>query len=255
MVKIPGIQMVTVLALAAGCGGGSPRTPDYPPPLDPLSGPASRSSGTQRLSHTSDLDLPDLEVQAYNSRSIPGGVACLIRLREMQVPFDSIEQLKGVDTPVRITGPVGGIHYPSLGRRSLECDCRFALALLRAAPILRNLGVTEMHFSSAYRYTRAPSGRLSRHAYGLALDVHRVTVAGELLWISRDYQVALGDGCRGDSPALNRMACLMKKWGLFDRVLTPDYNEAHHNHFHLAILSHERRRFIPQDAPARPVKD
>jgi hypothetical protein len=85
----------------------------------------------------------------------------------------------------------------------LICDCRLALALVQAAPYLRNLGITEVHFSSAYSYRLMPSGKLSRHARGLAIDIHRVTANGEIL-------------------------------------RAPDHHKSHYNHFHLAIISSQR---------------
>jgi len=199
---------------------------------------------------------PVENLKAHDSRTLPGGLACLIQLQELGISHRNLRSLRGVDTPVRVTGLVGGIRYKPMGRRSLIADCRLVLALHRAAPYLRNLGVSEVHFSGAYSYRRMPSGRLSRHAMGLAIDVHRVVVGDRLLKVSEDYELGLEeDGCRSDAPPLNRMACLLQDWGLFDRVLTPDFDRAHFNHFHLAILSLHRRRHVPRDSPPRALVD
>jgi hypothetical protein len=187
------------------------------------------------------------QLHRYSTRSLPGGLTCLIRLKRQGIPHVHLKRLRGVDTPVRITGPIGGITYRSTGRRTLAGDCRLALALHRAAPYLRHLGVTELHFSSAYSYRMMPSGRPSRHAMGLAIDIHRVRVGEELLTLEEDYALGQGDSCTGDSPVLNRVACLLREKGLFDRVLTPDFDKAHYNHLHLAILSMHRRRRPPRD--------
>jgi hypothetical protein len=171
------------------------------------------------------------------------------------VRYRSREQVKGILTPVEVLGPLGDIHYRATGRRPMLCDCRLALALLRAAPLLSNLGITELHFSNTYRYSRMPSGKLSRHALGLAIDVHRVRTDRDLLRVERDFERGLDDGCQSHRPTLNRMACLLGRWGLFDRILTPDDDQAHYNHFHLAILSLHRRRFPPGDTPSEPEPD
>ena len=144
---------------------------------------------------------------------------------------------------MRVTGPVGGITYRPLGRHGLVADCRLVLALHRAAPYLQNLGITELAFSGAYSYRMMPSGRPSRHALGLAIDVHQVQVDAGPLLVDRDFElgVAPEQACRRGAPVLNRMACLLKQWGLFDRVLTPDFDRAHYNHLHLAILALRRR--------------
>ncbi len=192
--------------------------------------------------------LDHSQLQHYSSRTLPGGLACLIKLKTNGIHHAHLRRLRGVDTPVRITGPIGGVLFRALGRLPLACDCRLALALHRAAPYLRNLGVTELHFSNAYSYRVMPSGRPSRHAMGLAIDVHRVKVGDEVLKLEEDYALSLPDGgCTGDSPVLNRVGCLLRDKGIFDRVLTPDFDRAHHNHFHLAILSLHRRRRPPRD--------
>ena len=194
--------------------------------------------------------------EPYNTRTIPGGVTCLIRLKRLGVPFRSLEQMNNVDTPVQITGPVNGILYKSMWRGKLICDCRFAVALHRAGLILRNLGVAQMHFSSSYRNSRLGSGRLSRHAMGLALDIHRVlTKKGDLLKVKEHYRRRLADGCMGSSPLLNRIGCLLIEWGVFDRALTPDYDRAHYNHYHFSILTLHRRRYPPKDGVQKPIED
>ena len=84
---------------------------------------------------------------------------------------------------------------------------------------------------------------------GDAIDVHKVRAGGELLDVRTDFGVGLQDGCSADSPVLNRMACLLRAWRVFDWVLTPDFNREHDNHFHLDIYCLYRRRFVPKDAP------
>ena len=237
-----------LLALWSACSGpavhGEPVTTAKPLPVRAgAQGPSP--AGPRPVHHLKPL----------STRTIPGGVACLIRLRELQIPFRSRDSVNGIDTPVQITGPISGIRYRSLGRRPLLCDCRLALALARASLILANLDVRELQFSSAYRYSRMSSGKLSRHGMGLALDVHRVLVGDKLLSVKADFARDLADGCHGTSPPLNRMACLFKRWRLFDRVLTPDFDRAHHNHFHLAILSLHRRRFPPRDGRTEPLHE
>ena len=65
-----------------------------------------------------------------------------------------------------------------------------------------------------------------------------------------DYVLGLEDGCSGSSPPLNRMACWLRTRGYFDWVLTPDFDRAHGNHFHLDIYCLHRRRVPVKAAPA-----
>jgi hypothetical protein len=210
-------------------------------PLLPRSSAASQNT-TPREERA---PLAPAVLERHDPRTIPGGLACLIRLRALEIEFSSLPALRGVDTPVKVTGPIGGIVYAGLGGgpKPLYADCRLVLALHRAAPYLRSLGVKVMHFSNAYSYRLMPSGRLSQHAMGLAIDVHRVTIGDELLDVQEDFELAREDGCAG--PPLNRMACLLKSWGLFDWVLTPDFDAAHRNHFHLDLYDLHRRKHRP----------
>ena len=78
-------------------------------------------------------------------------------------------------------------------------------------------------------------GRLSLHAYGLALDVHEVTADGKSFVVARDFARGLSNGCAADAPVLNRLACRFAQLRLFQELLTPDSNADHRDHLHFAI--------------------
>jgi hypothetical protein len=102
--------------------------------------------------------------------------ACLDGLRERGVNF--VEwPTKGVRTPVKVLGAIGGVNLRSHDPRStgkvVLMDCELARALSEAAAAFQALGVRELQYSGAYQYrTRRRSTRLSEHAHGLAIDVH-----------------------------------------------------------------------------------
>jgi hypothetical protein len=162
---------------------------------------------------------------------LPGGEVCLQKLAQAGVSFQPLDEIRGVETPIAIKSTIGGIRYHS-AFGPMVSDCRFALALAHAAPELSALGVTEIGFSGAYSYRMSRVGRLSLHAYGLALDVHQIVVDGRRLSVDRDF--ARGIGC-GVGPALNRVACRLRELGIFRELLTPDYNADHNDHFHLGV--------------------
>lgn len=165
----------------------------------------------------------------------PSGEACLSRLRESGVAFQEVSEKRGVSTPIAIEGPIGGVKYFTLGSAPMVSDCRLALALAKVAPELRGLGITAMRFSGAYSYRMAKVGRLSLHAYGLALDVHEVIADGRSYVVARDFARGLPNGCAEQAPLLNRLACRLVELRLFQELLTPDSNADHHDHLHLAI--------------------
>jgi hypothetical protein len=165
----------------------------------------------------------------------PGGDACLGQLRAAGVPFQVVADRRGVSTPIAIEGPIGGVRYWTIGAGPMVSDCRLALALAKVAPELRGLGISAMRFSGAYSYRMAKVGRLSLHAYGLALDVHEVTADGKSYVVARDFAKGLPNGCAEGAPMLNRLACRLAQLRLFQELLTPDSNADHHDHLHIAI--------------------
>jgi hypothetical protein len=165
----------------------------------------------------------------------PPGDDCLDRLRGAGVAFNLVSDKRGVETPITILGPIGGVRYWTVGAGAMVSDCRLALALAKVAPELRALGITAIRFSGAYSYRMARVGRLSLHAYGLALDVHEVTAYGQSYVVARHFAKGLPNGCAADAPVLNRLACRLSQLRMFQELLTPDSNADHHDHLHIAI--------------------
>lgn len=176
---------------------------------------------------------------------------CLRRLRAMHIPYRRLHHVKGVATPIRVLGHrIGRTRYvPRYKSNKMIMDCRMAVALARANEIFKVNQISALVFSNFYcwRYVEE-SGRLSRHALGLAVDVHAfIDRRGRRLEVVRDYQKGLGKGrtCEGRAKSyrarvLRDLACDLDSSSLFETVLTPDYNKGHRNHFHISV-------FHPQD--------
>lgn len=149
----------------------------------------------------------------------------------------------GIAHPVQITGPIGGIALTSADQ-PLVIDCSLAVSLAEAGPYLRGLGIERATFSSAYsRRNVRGTNRPSKHSYGLAIDVHTFTGPDlGTLRVDRDYEQGLGDevNCVGapltqGGAVLKVLQCQLVRSGLFHLVLSPDYDDAHHDHFHLEV--------------------
>jgi len=161
------------------------------------------------------------------------GAECLAELREAKVGFAPLRELPGVTTPVEIRGRLGGVEYWVVGGTPLQMDCRLALTLAKVGAVLGHHGVTRVRFSGAYVYKTTSSGRLSHHAYGLAIDLHEFTFGQRTVSVKQAFSRNVG--CQQPVPALNRLACDLKATSYFDEFLTPDYNAAHRDHLHLSI--------------------
>jgi hypothetical protein len=101
----------------------------------------------------------------------------------------------------------------------------------------------DLQASGLHQTTWAPPG--TRHPAGLAIDVgllHKKD--GHWLSVARQFQGHIGDKTCGDgahvpeSPdakELRALVCEASDLGVFTYVLTPDYNAAHVDHFHMEI--------------------
>jgi hypothetical protein len=201
-----------------------PSVIDAPPPLAPL--PEGRAVG-----RTS----PDL---------------CLDLLVAHEVGFEPVdpEAAPGIEAPVRLVGPIGGVSLGSSSRtwNNEVYDCRLVLALLAWSSELAEAGVVRIDHASSYRPGArvSASGAPSGHAAGLALDVMRFHRAdGSVLdvldlWSSAERGAdPCGDGHDdpGDLAALRALVCGAAEADLFQIVLTPHFNETHRNHVHLEV--------------------
>jgi hypothetical protein len=125
--------------------------------------------------------------------------------------------------------------------------CELVHTLFHAEPVFASLGITDLVYSEAYDYrTRRHSHRLSEHAHGLAIDVHRFRDwKGNEYNVARDYPLDNEQGRR-----LRTLASRLSQSGLFRIILTPADNADHYNHYHLeafpgpltAVARRARRR-------------
>lgn len=197
------------------------------------------------------------------------GPKCLAELTRRGIAFTPVERAPGVLAPVRLTKDIGGVLYrtdaPDHTRAQSPhevFDCRLVLALSDFSVILRSRAIDEVRIFSAWRPPPPswPDGKLAiRHPGALAIDIARFGKAlaeGQLpkdrqwLNVKRDWSGAIGAPACGPGAAsprptssaplapakeLRSIVCEASEQRLFTSILTPNYNRAHENHFHLEI--------------------
>jgi hypothetical protein len=166
---------------------------------------------------------------------LPGGTLCLARLSERGVRYRRLEHELGVKTPIAVDGAIAGVRFYTGANGPLIADCRLVLALDLVLPNLSAMGVSDVRFSGAYVYRLSNKGRVSLHAYGLAIDMHGFTRLGVHYEVQRDFKKGLGASLRPDAPAINAIAERFRQSGLFHEYLTPDDNSDHHDHVHVGV--------------------
>jgi hypothetical protein len=159
---------------------------------------------------------------------------------------------QGVPDPVTVTTPINGIVHRYVEyetpRSSFFMDCSLALSLARAAPYLRERSVVEMVDIGVYNYRCIGGGvppdcenGISQHAYAKAIDIAGFTdAAGTYYSVNDDWVIddepTCGAGTEGEKDAfLHEIICAMKEEDVWNIVLTPNYNAAHRNHFHVDL--------------------
>jgi Extensin-like protein C-terminus len=187
--------------------------------------------------------------------------ACTRELDARGVVYGRAPGSAGVLAPVRLPKGVGGVVFRSdapdhaIATSPFDVfDCRLTLALHDYAKILRAHEVEEVRIFSAWRPTRGVGpGPATRHPGGLAVDIARFgkkLEPGEKerrwLVVERDFHGRVGTVPCGsaavppapassDAKELRSMLCEAVDQHLFTVVLTPNYDHAHRNHFHLEV--------------------
>ena len=163
----------------------------------------------------------------------------------------------GIAKPVEVTSALGGIEVS--GDEPLVIDCSLVVSLDEAAHYMKALGMTKAHFASAYsRRNVRGTNHPSKHSYGLAIDVSSFTGPDiGTLRVDKDYEQGLGDAvdCVGQpltqgGAILKVLQCQLVRSGLFHLVLSPDYDDAHHDHYHLEVIPWQERSALRASSPA-----
>src|SRR5690606_11375259 len=134
-------------------------------------------------------------------------------------------------------------------RATLFGDCTLMKSLAEAAPIVRARGVAEIADLGIYNYRcidqskTPPNCSMSQHADATAIDLARfVTTDGTSYSVLDDWVVDTSDTCTAETDGekdafLHELICELKAAGVWNIVLTPNYNDAHRNHFHVDLTT------------------
>jgi hypothetical protein len=181
---------------------------------------------------------------------------CLAELDARGVAYKRAKR-PGIALGVEITGALGGVQIA--GDDPLVIDCSLAVSLFEVGRYMRALGIEQAHFASAYsRRNVRGTNHPSKHSYGLAIDMSRFTGPDlGTVRVDRDYEQGLGDAldCVGapltqGGAVLKILQCQLVRSGLFHLVLSPDYDDAHHDHFHLEAKPWPERASLRSATPA-----
>lgn len=178
-------------------------------------------------------------------------------LDRRRIPYERLlEPVAGVRAPIRLTGPLRGVSIHSVlppAERAHSpyeiLDARLALALHDFCLILAQHDVVEVVHFTMYRPPHlAPEHAdhaQTRHPGGLAIDLGAMRKkSGDWLSVGPHWEGSIGaktcgPGARKLLPRrareLRSMLCEANDQRLFHYMLSPHFDEAHDDHFHLEI--------------------
>ena len=180
---------------------------------------------------------------------------CLDELDRLGVRWSSGPESPGVEIPVTVTLPIGGISFRQQGasepRSTWFMDCELARALHAMAQLLESRGIVEALDLGIYNYRciaegippDCPNG-ISLHAYARAVDIAGlVSSEGTVHSVLEDWVIDVNgatcmEGPRAGSDAfLHEVICDIYRADIFNIHLTPNYNADHRNHWHLDLTA------------------
>jgi hypothetical protein len=167
--------------------------------------------------------------------------ACLKRLKAAGIKFRMLANVKGVKTPVLVLSRrLGRVLYRKSwsNKRRFILDCQMVEVLAAMGPEIRRAGIASIYYSSSWRYSIIKGGRrLSKHAYGKALDITAVDGSFGYASVIRNYERGKwGCGSRNKTPkgkAWRSFYCALKKRHAFRTIFTPDTDRLHRDHYHV----------------------
>lgn len=172
----------------------------------------------------------------------------------------------GVDDPVTVKTPINGVRYRYNGstdpRKSLYADCQLIRSLAEGASIMRERDIVEFVDIGVYNYrcidqTKTPPNcTMSQHAYAKAIDIAAFVTSDDTTFeVLTDWVIDPDDNTCGAATEgvkdsfLHQVICQLKAADVWNIVLTPNYNSAHRNHFHVDLTegADTIKRLVPGD--------
>jgi hypothetical protein len=145
-----------------------------------------------------------------------------------------------VEDGVRVQSPINGVVYRYVEHSTaspLYGSCSLMRALYDLSALLREYNIVEVGHIGTYN-CRVISGTntLSRHGFGDALDIAFVRTAdGTEYNLLADWEHDTTAPVTTAGRVLYELSREMQQRNIFNIILTPNFNSAHDNHFHLDL--------------------
>ena len=168
-----------------------------------------------------------------------------------------------------VSNPVNGIRYRNSAGNVADMfvSCPMSVALHRLGDILKTMDVVEVRHLGTYncRQIAGTNCSLSMHGLAMAIDIGALVLAdGTVISVVNDWEPtnsipiepSASNRCRFDytpttmkSRFLYELAYRMCDEHVWSIILTPNYNAAHDNHYHVDLTPNYPRTYLGREGP------
>jgi hypothetical protein len=144
-----------------------------------------------------------------------------------------------IEDPVLLYGPINGVAIQG-GNGSdapVLVGCETGVSLVGSAAIAQNLGaVTLIHYGTYNCRTIAGSSTLSEHGHARAVDIGGFVMNdGSTYSVYADWEDGNPNPTTPPGTMLRTFTDRIWGMGLWNIILTPEFNAAHDDHFHVDL--------------------
>lgn len=205
------------------------------------------------VAHARDAQGHDLATARVDFEVLKGEVTCRGQLDALGVKYRVGPMNKGVNDPITVLLPLHGVNYffydDVVPQTELFMDCELAVSLYRVAELSKPQVLAAIEHIGLYVYRCVGGGnpdtgcRASNHSWAKAFDIHELRMGDGTIYnvqndwvIDPDSQPTCSAATSNAKDAfLHQLACQWHKDKVFTSLLSPNYNAAHHNHFHVEL--------------------
>jgi len=145
-----------------------------------------------------------------------------------------------IEDPVYLHSPVADVgfrYYSSDNESPVLVSCTTALAIYEMATIMGDMGGTEFEHIGTYN-CRVIGGTqvLSEHAFARAIDLYGFLTEDDSYYtLEDDWEKFEPNPMTAGGIWLKELMDACHEMGIWNIILTPNYNDAHYNHFHVDL--------------------
>lgn len=145
-----------------------------------------------------------------------------------------------IEDPVMLYPPIAGVSFryvSSMSEAPVLVSCETALAIADTAELLDAMGAVEFQHIGTYN-CRVVSGSdsLSMHGLAMAIDLAGFTLADDTTYtIFDDWEDGVAMPMTPGGQWLKQLTDTMFAQGIWNIILTPNYNAAHDDHLHVDL--------------------